>query len=245
MKRSEYELLAKTTDWYWWHVAKRRLIQTFLSRLNICPTTDRNKFVLDFGCGVGSNQPLLAQYGQVVGVDISKQALQYARRNSYFSLQQANTDQSFDFGHQFEMIGCFDVLYHRKINDEVVLKNLAKIAKKNAVLVVTDCAHPALWSQHDVNNMARERYSAAELIAKINANGWQVKNWSYLFMSTFPFFMLSRLLNKILGGTADQEYAVPKWLNTLLIYLLKIDAFILKRLRLPFGSSLIIVATKR
>lgn len=87
MKRSEYELLAKTTDWYWWHVAKRHLIQIFLDRQNIKRSTRLGKYVLDFGCGVGSNQPLLARYGQVVGVDISKQALQYASRQPYVSLQ--------------------------------------------------------------------------------------------------------------------------------------------------------------
>lgn len=247
MKKSEYELLANTVDWYWWHVAKRHLIQTFLNKLNIVSSNvARTKYVLDFGCGVGSNQALLAQYGQVVGVDISQHALQHAHRKQYVELHQKVAQLFAANARRFSMIGCFDVLYHQKITDEKVLKNLAKTAVNDAVLVITDCVHPSLWSQHDVNNMARERYRAATLIAKVNENGWQVKDWSYLFTSTFPLFLLSRLIDGVLSGrTAEQEYKIPKWLNATLIHLLKIDAFFLQKMWLPYGSSIIIVATKR
>lgn len=245
MKKSEYSLLAQTVDWYWWHVAKRNFIQTFLSKFDSNTHFSKNALVLDFGCGVGSNYQLLSRYGKVVGVDISKLALHYASHKPYHLLTPTLGNNKTSAHAVYTMIGCFDVLYHQNIDDEKVLQQFAKLARKNAVLVVTDCAHAAMWSQHDADNMARQRYEARELIAKINQAGWRVKDWSYIFMGTFPLFVISRFMNKVLGGTAtNQEYTIPTWLNTFLITVSQMEALILKRFRLPFGSSIIVVAVK-
>lgn len=245
MRSSEYELLAHTVDWYWWHRAKRQLIQIMLSKHKGIAVA-KNKFVLDFGCGVGSNFPVLAQYGKVIGVDVSKQALAYAKQQDYFALYLTRRFKFPNLHTQFGLVACFDVLYHQHVNDLATLSWLASVTKKQGMLIVTDCVHPALWSKHDETNMARERYSADELLAKVNQSGWQVVDWSYGFMSTFPLFFISRFFDRWFGGASSQhEHSIPRWLNNLFIGLTKLDQVLLKFWRLPFGSSIIILALKR
>lgn len=244
MKRSEYELLAKTVDWYWWHVAKRMFIQSMLTKYSV--GVNRSGLVFDFGCGVGSNYPLLSQYGQVIGCDISPTALRHARQFSYSKLlSNIGLTSQLYMNNTFDLLACIDVLYHQNINDLEVLSRLYQLAKPTAWLIVTDCAHQSLWSSHDAMNMARERYSVGLLQSRISKSGWTIVGFSYLFMMTFPLFVVSRLIANIFPiRTHSNEYELPSWLNQVLIMLCRVEAWILRFGRLPFGSSIIVLARK-
>ncbi len=248
MLESEFILLAETVDWYWWHVAKRRFIQVFLKKHKVRELLNKPRssiMVLDAGCGVGSNYEILSKFGIVVGADSSKIALQYAKKKQYEALINSSLDAIPSQKKSYDLIGCFDVLYHQNISDEKVLRSFAKMSKKNSWLIITDCVHPWLWSEHDNQNLARERYRASELLQKVSNSGWEVVDWSYLFTSTFGMFVGSRILGKIFKSSKDNETAIAEWLNYFLVKLCYIESQVLKRMKLPFGSSVIILARKK
>ena len=71
---------------------------------------------------------------------------------------------------------------------------------------------------------------------------------SYFNMFVAAPFIMVRWLQARSGKTATlKEYAMdlPRWLNSLLIGLEKIEAALLPRMSLPFGSSVIVLAKKQ
>jgi hypothetical protein len=69
----------------------------------------------------------------------------------------------------------------------------------------------------------------------------------------FPFFAAQRLSSRALGGlrketTAPEDVVslpqVPSWMSRLFLSLSRVDARLLRRRDLPFGSSVLVAATK-
>ena len=74
MEIAEYEKMYKFEEKYWWWVGKREIVKGILDRLNLNSTN-----ILDIGCGTGFNMNYLKDYGKIVGLDFSKEALNFCR----------------------------------------------------------------------------------------------------------------------------------------------------------------------
>ena len=70
----EYARIAAAEDDHWWYRNTRALVGDLLA-----PWLTRSQRILDAGCGPGGNGAWLAQYGSVVGVDVSPDALAFVR----------------------------------------------------------------------------------------------------------------------------------------------------------------------
>jgi SAM-dependent methyltransferase len=64
---------------YWWFVARRRILFSLLRGELPVRTGLR---ILDGGCGTGINVQALAEFGQVTGVDISDEAIEFCHRRN-------------------------------------------------------------------------------------------------------------------------------------------------------------------
>jgi hypothetical protein len=114
-----------------------------------------------------------------------------------------------------------------------------------------------LWSRNDVINMHQRRYTVPELRSKLEAHGFNVLRISYNNFFIFPVAALFILLRR---GRAEPELASPHFdedayqvemepasplVNAVLSLVGKIEVALLKRLSLPFGTSIIAIAEKR
>jgi hypothetical protein len=92
-------------------------------------------------------------------------------------------------------------------------------------------------------------------VRAVEAAGLTVERSTYAFMSVFPFFALDRLSSRLRQAiTRDSdsrgepaEPALPQLspaVERVLMGLSRIDQALLGRMNLPFGSSVIVVATK-
>ena len=241
MQPEEYDKMYALEDQHWWFAAKRLFAQVFLKQLS-----GRKRKILDVGCGTGRNMVMLKEWGQVSGADVNDLALKYCRRRGLLQVKKASAESLPFKGGKFDLVTIFDVLYHRGIkNDLVVLKEVYRVTKPGGYLLVTDCAHPWLFGPHDVAMQARQRYSKQELKAKIIKAGFSVRRASFIFMSTFPLFLINRLLKKYFrGGSQSDVSALPKWLNTFLLTLNRLESKLLNYFNLPIGSSIIVWAQK-
>jgi SAM-dependent methyltransferase len=235
MEDNQYHLMFQNEDSHWWFLAKREFIKKQLSDCK------KNWKILDLGCGTGGLSKFLTRYGKVTRIEKSTVAITYLnRRNLNFKVADINTvnhpKQTYD------VICLFDVLYHKGIDDEKVLKNAYSMLKKGGIIIITDSAVSWLTSHHDKENMARERYDLSRIVQKVQVAGFSVKKKSYIYFILFPLFFVSRLLGKFIKFENVTKTNVL--LNQALFNLCKIEANLLTRTNFPIGSSVLVKAQK-
>lgn len=222
---------------YWWHVCKRNVWRSILDRW--LPVLPQRK-ILDVGCGGGVNMEFLKRWGEVAGIDQSEAALSLAKQYGEVELGDAaklpRPDSSFD------LITAFDVLEHLT-DDTVALKEWGRVLKTGGFVAISVPAYQWLYGPHDKALLHQRRYTLPELRSKLGSTGFQPIFSSYVFMFTFPIFVLQRLLAKGLKQTAGYNPA-PPIINWLLVLVGRIEAGLIRSVSLPFGSSVFVLAKK-
>ncbi len=233
---------------YWWFCAKREYIRQVINRH--LPVENKAHFaILDCGCGTGNNLAFLSQFGTVLGIDNSDNAIDYCTRNGFKKMvKKANISDLSIFYDSFDLVTALDVLYHRSIKDDVaVLKEFHRVLKSNGWLLLTDSAYNFLKSSHDIAVETRERYTLKTMGNRLQQSGFAVIHQTYTYLVTFPFVLIVRLLKKSIWKpirTESDVKPVSPILNSLLVRLLRWEARFALRYRLPMGSSILILARK-
>jgi len=227
---------------YWWFVGRRSIIDRILKRFG-----RRSRLTVDVGCGSGRNLQLLSEHSDwVMGVDRSPTASDLAAARG---LPVACAD-----GHSLPLADCsvdllsaLDVIEH--LDDDIrALNEFQRVLRPGGLLLVTVPAYRFLWSEHDEALMHRRRYVASELHAKLTNSQLQVLKRSYAVF--FPFYpiVFYRLFRGVFPKNAFAPKAshviLPAIFNDLLILMLKIEAWIMERINLPWGTSIVVLAQK-
>ncbi|MFA5009623.1 MAG: class I SAM-dependent methyltransferase [Patescibacteria group bacterium] len=240
MELSEYAQMERQEQHYWWHVGRREVLHRVLA-VQLPPMGKLE--VLDIGCGTGINYIWLKQWGRVIGLDPSPEALAYCREHhAYDELVQAD-GTNLPFRGQFDLITAFDVLEHT-VDDINALQNWHIALKPNGYVFITVPAYQWLFSAHDQALHHRRRYSSRELRDKLEQAGFKIKFISPFFWFTFPIVMLVRLFTK--QAKPKTSYVdTPSLLGRYLIGLSGAEAkFLAEGNQLPWGSSILIFAEK-
>ncbi|MGD8331201.1 MAG: class I SAM-dependent methyltransferase [Acidobacteriota bacterium] len=262
MEAAEYVRMAAVQDRHWWFEAKRRTVATLLARhapeLRVSTAAQR---VLEVGPGTGSMIEVMTRYGSVYAADAYLPALRLLieHRPAAAEVTPVGADllelPFTDAG--FALVGCFDVLYHQRVgNVSAALGELHRVCAPGGYLAITDSAFPILRSSHDVATHAARRFRLPDLIVPLRSAGFEVAHATYFHALLFPAALAVRLGKRALHGSpeltaADGEVEghsdlapVAGWLNTLLLSLYRVETPLAVRLRLPFGSSLMILARR-
>lgn len=240
--------LAEIEERHFWFTARRRLIQSLVAGLaEPLPAGYR---VLEVGCGTGNVLSALQQAcrrGKVFGMDRFLEGLLFAGRRGCPRLLQGDAHQP-PFGEPFDIIGAFDVIEHLR-EDERVLSDLHSMLSPRGHLVVTVPAHQWLWSDFDDLSHHQRRYSHAELERKLRRAGFARVFVSPFMMSILPLVWLHRKLpagaSRREGNVIQAETRIVPVLNGVLGAVLSMEGRAVERgWRLPFGSSLVAVASR-
>lgn len=156
----------------------------------------------------------------------------------------------------FDIIGLFDVVEH--ISSPVdFLKSAGKHLNEEGRLLITVPAYQFLFSQEDVVAGHYRRYTLMSLKVELERAGFEVCYSSYFFtVLILPILFFRSIPYRLRGHESPQSKPVSVdakrdlvrkgILGVLIERALEIEQwFIRKWGRLPFGSSLIIVAKKR
>lgn len=229
-------------DSYWWFVGRRAIIDRVLRRF-AKPT----HLAADIGCGSGRNMLVLApNTDQVIGFDRSPAALALAAARG-FPVAFANAQSIPLADSSVNMVSAFDVLEH--LDDDMQgLSELHRVLKPGGYLLITVPAYRFLWSEHDEALMHRRRYSASELHVKLTRTGFTVIKRSYAVF--FPFFPI--VLYRLFRGLFPKDpfaprashVILPAFANNLFISLLKLEAWMMGKISLPWGTSIVVLAGK-
>ena len=227
---------------YWWFVGRRTMIDTVLRRFGRL-----SRLAVDIGCGSGRNLELLAHHAHaVMGLDRSPAALELAATRGF---QTANADgQSIPLADcSVDLLSAFDVLEH--LDDDMrALAEFHRVLRPDGLLLITVPAYRFLWSEHDEALMHRRRYVASELHTKLTRSGFRVLKRSYaVFFTFFPivFYRLFRgLVPKDPFAPKASHVKLPDFLNRALIQLLKFEAWMMRAINLPWGTSIVVLAQR-
>lgn len=207
------------------------------------------KSFLEIGCGTGFVLSAIEkEFPQInlYGSEIYSEGLSFASsRVSKTKLMQMDAKE-IPYKDEFEMIGAFDTLEHIR-EDEIVLKQIYKALKPGGGIMLTVPQHAFLWSLYDEHGHHVRRYSAGELKLKVENAGFKVKKTISFVSILFPFLIISRLKKRksCLEYDVMSEFKVSGVVNFILERILDFERFLIKLgMNLPFGGSLLLIATK-
>jgi SAM-dependent methyltransferase len=211
--------------------------------------------LFDIGGGNGAVAIALQQAGwRLCLVEPIAAGARQAKRRGVVRVICASLEQCSVRNGSLPSAGLFDVLEH--IPDDVAfLGSLRKLLAPDARLYVTVPAFAALWSSHDEQVGHFRRYDARTLRRRVAEAGFRVEHVSYLF-SPLPLtiFALRVLPERLWPRVRKARLAVRerrmrehlpnrRRLGRALETLLGFEAgAIRRRLSIPFGSSVLLVA---
>ena len=203
--------------------------------------------ILDVGCGTGYNLGLLARHGAAFGLDLNERGLALARQEGR-PLMRADTahlpfaDGTFDLVTSFDMMQCIPT-------DREAVREMARVVKPGGVVVVSMAALDVLHGDHSEVWREYRRYTRASARALAEQAGLRVERVAFMFAVLFPLLLVSRgvqrLTRRFREVRDDTDITIPPApVNGLLSWLLRAEATLSRRVGMPVGSSLLVVARK-
>ncbi|MCK4325440.1 class I SAM-dependent methyltransferase [bacterium] len=243
MELEEYKSMFDLEEEHWWYRGLRKLLLSSIQEL----FKDGQKInILDAGCGTGFNLKCLKQYGISFGIDISGVALRCCQRRELSRIAKASVlELPFSDG-LFDLVVSTDVLYHKAVEDDNrAINEISRVLKKGGILIVNLPAHNYLRRKHDQMIHTRHRYTRNELRYKLQKNKFKIIKISYRnAFSFFILFFLKLISKKNHKRTYTDLKAVCNPINSLLYSFLALENSLLKRINIPFGTSIFCISRK-
>jgi SAM-dependent methyltransferase len=244
-----FKTLERVEGRHFWFVARREIVLDALRR--VVPDLDRRR-VFDIGCGSGGLLEFLGAEGvEVAGAcDAYAESLEIVRRRLATPLVLVDEGRLPPLGPGHQALALFDVLEHVD-DDRGMLGFLHSALGPGGVLVLTVPAHPMLFDERDELAHHRRRYRRGELRRKLEGAGFEVRLLTHFMAPLVPLLLVMRALNRLRPPSRrqsrerqDLEFRVVPGVNDVLRAILAIERRLIRRASLPFGSSIIAVATR-
>lgn len=253
MQREDYESLAALEANLWWFAGMRAVTAALLGP--ILPRHVERK-VLDAGCGTGGNLKWLQAYagkGDVIGIDLVTDALNFCTQQGPQNLAQASVTHLPFRESSFDLVTSFDVLVQLpgQDSDTAAIREMYRVLNPGGHVFVRVAAYDWIRSSHDEALGTQHRYRLPELQQKLEQAGFRVRRSTYANFTLLPLAVLNRLVLKRLGLTSKGSDVKPlpspfRWLDNLFKSALASEGRWLghPNARLPAGLSAICVAEK-
>lgn len=202
--------------------------------------------ILEVGCGIGNFSALLAQYGDVTGIEINQKYINKLKENIKL---HRNDDLKSNVGYgdiekgkyffkpkKFDTIICFNVLEHIK-DDKKALSNMKNMLKKGGRLIIIVPAHNFLFSKFDKNIGHYRRYSKNDMKIKLDYTGLKSSKISYAnWLGALGWLIIFKIFKKEIMPSDNVSF-----FDKIGKYFIWIEKFISP----PFGLSVLAVVRKK
>jgi len=243
MNRVEYQRMFEAEERHWWYAGMRAI--SFALLADHWPKRE-GSLLLDAGCGTGNILGRLERHGRAVGVDLSEDAVEFSASRGVVVVRGSLVALPFRSG-RFDVVTCFDVLYHRWIaDDRAALVELTRVLKPGGLLLLRLPAFEWLRRAHDEAVFTRHRYTRGEVRALLAAAGLEVIRATYCNSLLLPMVVLRSRLDSLFGGAQQSDLRPLPWpLAPAFRGLLETEARLLRHVSLPLGASVMALGRKR
>jgi SAM-dependent methyltransferase len=233
--------MAELDQLHWWFLARRRILATLNKRV-VRPPADAR--VLEVGCGTGHNLAMLGKFGKVDACELDKCARALATKRLGRQVRNAKLPDLTMFKRNgYDLVALLDVLEHVP-DDLAALRAIHMRLNPGGALLMTVPANAWMWSAHDSAHHHYRRYSKKQLKRLFLMSGLEIQLLTYFNSLLFPPIALARLLGKVTRReTADDRLpaAPANWLREKLF---GTERWLLGRLPMPFGVSIVAVVRR-
>ncbi len=247
MNPAEFANIARSERDLWWYRGMRAILFRLLDRYLAGRAPRR---VLEAGCGTGYFSYLLQHERNwpVVPMDISTDALRYARRMGTVRPIQGDVTALPFASDAFELVISLDVLVHLPRGIEPsAFAELARVAARGGLVAIRVSALDVLRSRHSMFVGEQQRFTRDRLVHLATSAGLQVLRCTYLNSLLLPVALLKfRVWEPLLRRPASSGVEpVASWLDRLLYAPLALEAaWVGAGGSLPIGQSLLLIAQK-
>jgi SAM-dependent methyltransferase len=242
LEQQIYSQMAAIQGEHWWFVARRRILAAVLHRHVRLPDGAR---LLEAGCGMGGNLPMLADFGQVSAFEPDTGARQIVSRESGLEILDGRLPDAVPFeAESFDLVVALDVLEH--VDDDLAsLHALRRKLRPGGWVVITVPAFSFLWSTHDEIHHHKRRYRKEDLLRLVSAADLAPVKATYFNTLLFPAIALVRLAKNLLRNDKPDGAALPSNpINRLLTALFASERHLVGRIALPVGVSILMLARR-
>jgi SAM-dependent methyltransferase len=241
-----YQLMWENEESHWWFRARRDIL-TAVVRAHTSPGAR----VLDAGCGTGFIAEALRNDRKVSLMDSSLEAVRFCRKRGLPAARASLRHLPYH-SDTFDLVGCFDVLYHRAAQPlESTLRELQRVLRPGGVLVTVEPAYQWLFGEADVLDHAECRFTAPQLGRHLRQAGFGVRELGYFNTHLAPAIIGMRLLRRLWvrvwpWAEASAEFGKSSGaLNRLLEAIFGSEKQRVLRGGYSFGISIIAIGEKR
>jgi SAM-dependent methyltransferase len=241
---TDFEALVRIEEGNFWFRSRNRLIAWALGRY-----FPHARSALEVGCGTGfvlsGLRKALPQLA-LSGSEASSAGLAHAQARVPGAALFQMDARRIPFADEFDVVCAFDVLEHIE-EDERVLAEMYRAAKRGGGIAVTVPQHPFLWSNVDAVAGHVRRYKASELEEKVRRAGFEIRRRTSFVSVLLPLMLTSRFLQGNADGrkAAAAEFALPALAHRVLEKALDAESALIRAgASFPAGGSLLLVARK-
>ena len=224
---------------HWWWRAREVILLEELHRLF---PDSRALSILDVGCGDGLFFEKLRQFGEVEGIE-SEAALVDPRGPNRSRIAVAPFDGSFNPGKKFDLVLMLDVLEHLDAPEEA-LRHAVSLLRAGGMIVATVPAFRLLWTNHDRLNEHRTRFTKRSFCLVAAAAGMEIMEMRYFFNWLFAAKLAARMAESILPREPRTPRIPSSAINGFLYQASRAEEILTRRLRVPFGGSLLAIGRR-
>lgn len=220
---------------YWWYRARAQLLEVALGG-----HLGRPARLLDVGSADGPSVGWMSGDHQRTTIDVDPRGLRAGEGVCASALALPFADGTFD------VVGAFDVLEHCEPEAQAVAE-LSRVLKVGGRLLMSVPAYQWAWTDHDEQAGHYRRYTRPRLVQVIERGGLNVERATYGFSGVFAFFAAERAVRRIRKRPPSTDKRLPTvspTMDRVLMGLTAVESKLLRRLDVPFGSSVFLAAVK-
>jgi len=238
MEPEIYREMAAVQEHHWWFSARRQVIASVVSELDLPPRAE----ILEIGCGTGGNLAMLATFGRLQAMEHDDGARAIAASLGICPVAAGGLPEPVPFDDRhFNLVCLLDVLEH--IGDDCsALARARRLLRPSGRLLITVPAYAWLWSGHDDAHHHHRRYTAALLARRAREAGLVVSRLGYFSTLLFPLIAGIRVAKRLTGAREGSDAALPSpRINSLLTGIFGMERHLVRKRLFPFGTSVMAI----
>jgi len=234
--------MAALEESHWWFCSRRAIVRSVIARMRL----PSDAIIFEPGCGTGGNFAMLSEFGRIYAMDPDPDACAFARAKGLATVEHGELPEGIPFADlTADLVVMTDVLEHLE-KDRESLEAIRTRLRDGGHFIATVPAFPWLWSEQDVLLHHRRRYTAPVLRSLMEITGFKIELMTYYNFILLPIIAGVRFAKRLLpsGTLSDELKAHSPMLNSLLLRLFSSERYVIDRVSMPVGTSLLVIASK-